>query len=57
MISLSLSLSLSVALHPFVGPGPHFQFRDLFTQSVGLLGRGSARRKAAACTQDSSIAE
>jgi hypothetical protein len=28
---------LSRALQPFVGP---FQFIDLFTQSVGLLGRG-----------------
>jgi hypothetical protein len=31
---------LSMALQPFVGPWPLFQFLDLFTQSVGLLGRG-----------------
>jgi hypothetical protein len=30
---------LSVTLHPFVGPWPLFQFLDLFTKSVGLLGR------------------
>jgi hypothetical protein len=29
-----------MALQPFVGPWPLFQFLDLFTQSVGLLGRG-----------------
>jgi hypothetical protein len=28
-----------------------FQFLNLFTQSVGLHGRGSARRKAATCAQ------
>jgi hypothetical protein len=31
---------LSMALQTFVGPWPLFQFLDLFTQSVGLLGRG-----------------
>jgi hypothetical protein len=31
---------LSMALHPFAGPWPLFQFLDLFTQSVGLLGQG-----------------
>jgi hypothetical protein len=34
-----LSIYLSVALQPFVGPGPLFQFLYLFTQPVGLLGR------------------
>jgi hypothetical protein len=45
-------ISLSMALQPFVGPWPLFQFLDLFTQSVGLLGRGLARRKADTCTQN-----
>jgi hypothetical protein len=31
---------LSMALQPFVGPWPLFQFLDLFTQSVRLLGWG-----------------
>jgi hypothetical protein len=31
---------LSMALQPFVGPWSLFQFLNLFTQSVGLLGRG-----------------
>jgi hypothetical protein len=31
---------LSTALQPFVGPWKLFRFLDLFTQSVGLLGRG-----------------
>jgi hypothetical protein len=35
-----LYLYLSMALQPFVGPWPLFQFLNLFTQSVGLLGRG-----------------
>jgi hypothetical protein len=30
----------SVALQPFVGPWPLLQFLNLFSQSVGLLGRG-----------------
>jgi hypothetical protein len=29
-----------MAVQPFVRPWPRFQFLDLFTQSVGLLGRG-----------------
>jgi hypothetical protein len=29
-----------MALQPFVGPWPLFQFVELFTQTVGLLGRG-----------------
>jgi hypothetical protein len=39
-VCLSVCVCLSVALQPFVGPWPPFQFLDLFTQSVGLLGRG-----------------
>jgi hypothetical protein len=31
---------LSIVPQPFVGPWPLFQFLDLFTQSVGPLGRG-----------------
>jgi hypothetical protein len=34
-----LSVCLSMALQPFVGPWPSFQFLDLLTQSVGLFGR------------------
>jgi hypothetical protein len=34
------------------GPRPLIQFRNHFTQTVGLLGRESARRKAATKTQD-----
>jgi hypothetical protein len=30
----------TMALQPFVGPWPLFQFLDLFAKSVGLLGRG-----------------
>jgi hypothetical protein len=36
----SIGIYLSMALQPFVGPWPVLQFLDLFTQSVGLLGRG-----------------
>jgi hypothetical protein len=28
-----------MALQPFVGPWPLLQFRNIFTQTVGLLGR------------------
>jgi hypothetical protein len=35
-----------MALQSFVGPWPLFQFRNRFTQSVGLLDGRSARRKA-----------
>jgi hypothetical protein len=38
--SLSIYIYLSMALQPFVGSWPLFQFLDLFAQSVGLLGRG-----------------
>jgi hypothetical protein len=31
---------LSTALQAFVGPCPLFQFLDLFTHSIGLLGQG-----------------
>jgi hypothetical protein len=41
----------------FVGPGPLFQILDLFTQTTGLLGRGSARRKAATYIQDNAKTE
>jgi hypothetical protein len=42
-----------MALQTFVGPWPLFQFRNIFfTQTVGLLGRGSARRKATTYTED-----
>jgi hypothetical protein len=32
-----------MALQPFVGPWPLLQFRNHFTQTVGLLGRVIAR--------------
>jgi hypothetical protein len=38
LISISFVHS-SMALEPFVGPWPLLQFRNLFTQPVGLLGR------------------
>jgi hypothetical protein len=46
-----------MALQPFVRPSPRFQCLDLITQSVGPLGGGSARRKAATCTQDGTNTE
>jgi hypothetical protein len=46
-----------MALQPFVGPWPLFQFLDLFTQSAGLFGRGSARRKASTCPQGNTNTE
>jgi hypothetical protein len=39
-IYLSIYLYLSIALQPLAGSWLRFQFLDLFTQSVGLLGRG-----------------
>jgi hypothetical protein len=43
MVTMVITISFihpSMALQPFVGPCPLLQFRNLFTQSVGLLGRG-----------------
>jgi hypothetical protein len=39
VVSASI-LYQSMALHPFVAPWTLFQFLDLFTRSVGFLGRG-----------------
>jgi hypothetical protein len=39
-IKANRTKNLSLAIQPFVGPRPLFQFLDLFTQSLGLLGRG-----------------
>jgi hypothetical protein len=44
-------------LESFVGPWPLFEFLDVFTQSLGLLDGGSARRKAVTYTQDSKTTE
>jgi hypothetical protein len=41
-----------MALQPLVGLLPFFSVSEAYAQSVGLLGRGSARRKAATYTQD-----
>jgi hypothetical protein len=41
----TISIHPSMALQSFVGTWPPFQFLDLFTQSIGLLGWGSARRQ------------
>jgi hypothetical protein len=38
--TIYLSIYLSMALQPFIGASPIFQFLDLFTESVGLLGWG-----------------
>jgi hypothetical protein len=47
-----------MSIQPFVGPWPLLQFRNvLLTQTVGLLGRGSARRKDATYTQDNTNTE
>jgi hypothetical protein len=40
LVPLHLVHILSIALQPFVGPWPLFQFLDLSAESVGLLGRG-----------------
>jgi hypothetical protein len=42
-------IHLSVALQPLLNPVRFFSFL-IYTQSVGLLGRGSAQRKAATYT-------
>jgi hypothetical protein len=52
-----LPIYLSMALQPFVGPWQLYQFIDLFSQPVGFLGRGSARRKAATYTKESTNTE
>jgi hypothetical protein len=44
---------VSIYLQPFVGPLPLFQFRHLLHSRLDSLDGGSAHRKAAACTQDS----
>jgi hypothetical protein len=44
-------------LQPFVGPWPRFQFLDLLHSRQDPLKGGSARRKAATCTQDSTNTE
>jgi hypothetical protein len=36
----TLNIHPSMALQPFVGSWPIFQFRNLYMQTVGLLGRG-----------------
>jgi hypothetical protein len=40
----------SMALQPFVGPWPLFQFLNLFTQTVGLLGRVNSLSQGATYT-------
>jgi hypothetical protein len=53
-LSVYLSIYLSIYLtmySPFFGLGRFFSFL-IYTQSAGLLGRGSARRKAATYTQN-----
>jgi hypothetical protein len=46
-----------MALQPFVGPWPLFQFLDLLHSRKDSLSGGSARRKTATCTQDSTDIE
>jgi hypothetical protein len=43
----------SLAVKPFVGPWPLFEFRNPIHSQKDSLGSGSASRKAAAYTQDS----
>jgi hypothetical protein len=50
--SIYLSIYLSIALQPFVGPCPLFQFLDLLHSRQVSLDGGTGRRKAATCTQD-----
>jgi hypothetical protein len=50
---MSIIIIIIMALQTFVGPWPLFQFLNLYTQSLGLLGRGISLRKAATYTQDS----
>jgi hypothetical protein len=51
-IYLVTSVHLSMALKPFCWTLASFSVSWSYTQSVGLLGRGSARRKAATYTQN-----
>jgi hypothetical protein len=46
-----------MALQTFVGSWPLFQFLNLFTQPTGILGLGSACRKATTYTQDNTNIE
>jgi hypothetical protein len=46
-----------MALQPFVGPWPRFQFRNPVHSRLDSLEGGSARRKAAAYTQNSTKTE
>jgi antibiotic biosynthesis monooxygenase (ABM) superfamily enzyme len=47
LLSLYISIYLTMAMQPFVGTWPLFEFLDLFTHSVRLLGWGiSPLRKA-----------
>jgi hypothetical protein len=50
-------LYLSMALQPFFWTFAAFSVSWSFTQSIGLLVRGSARPKASTCTQDSTNTE
>jgi hypothetical protein len=55
-LSIYLFNYLSIYLwlySPFVGPWPLFQFLDLLYRRSDSMDWGSARRKAASCTQDS----
>jgi hypothetical protein len=48
---------LCMALQPFLGSWPLFRFLDLLQSRWGSLDRGSAPRKAATYTQDSTNTE
>jgi hypothetical protein len=54
MINLNLCLSIYLSIYDLYSPlldlGRFFSFLIFYTQSVGLRGRGSARRKAATYT-------
>jgi hypothetical protein len=56
-LSIYLSIYLSMALQSFCWTLSDFSASSSFTQSVELLGRGSARRKAATYTQDNTNTE
>jgi hypothetical protein len=55
-LSVCVSVCLSIALQPFVDLGCFFSFL-ICTQSVGLLGRGTSRRKDATYTQNNTNTE